>query len=163
MKRCTKCCQNKPEEEFIKDKRIKSGKESRCKECDKIKSKRVYNKRKKAHLAKCKIYSKTDKSKESNRARSKKWNKDNPAKNSARTMLYYARKIKATPKWITKEQLKEIELIYIESQKKTKETGIKHHVDHIIPLRGENVCGLHVPWNLQVLTAEENCIKNNKF
>lgn len=69
-------------------------------------------------------------------------------------------KIKAEPKWIDRDALKEI---YKEARKRTKEDGIQYHVDHIVPLRHELVCGLHCEDNLQVLTEKENLEKSNNF
>ena len=69
----------------------------------------------------------------------------------------------ATPKWLTKEQKIEIRAFYQESERLKRETGVDHEVDHIVPLRGEFVSGLHVPWNLRVITADENQKKNRKL
>jgi len=66
----------------------------------------------------------------------------------------------ATPKWI---DLKKIEKIYNIASQKTMKTGISYHVDHIVPITSSVVCGLHVPWNLQILTESENCSKQNSF
>lgn len=71
-----------------------------------------------------------------------------------------ADKLRATPSWADLEKIAEF---YALSEHLTLETGIKHHVDHIIPLRGKNVCGLHVHTNLQVITAAENLKKSNYF
>lgn len=65
-------------------------------------------------------------------------------------------KIQATPAWLTQAQREEMKTIYA-----NRPEG--YHVDHIVPIKGKNVCGLHVPWNLQYLLATENSRKYNKF
>lgn len=74
-----------------------------------------------------------------------------------------ARKLLATPDWLTDEQKFEIRQIYELAEYLTSTTGERHEVDHIIPLRHPDVRGLHVPWNLQVLTATENSRKGSYF
>ena len=86
--------------------------------------------------------------------------KQDPKHRSARRKSAIMR---ARPKALTKEQRSAIRRIYDASQKTTKLTGIQHHVDHIIPLNHPDVCGLHVPWNLQILPASENKKKSNDF
>jgi hypothetical protein len=87
----------------------------------------------------------------------KRWKENNPEKKKAQDERYYSRRktqIKlATPKWVDKAQ---IEIIY-------KNCPDGFEIDHIVPLLNERVCGLHVPYNLQYLTVEENRLKNNKF
>lgn len=69
----------------------------------------------------------------------------------------------ATPPWITKEQKQAIRQLYAQALQLTKITGERYVVDHIVPLRSPKVCGLHVPWNLRVITQEENLKKSNKI
>lgn len=63
---------------------------------------------------------------------------------------------KATPTWLTKSQIEDIKKFYL-----NRPSG--YHVDHIVPLSGKIVCGLHVSWNLQYLPAIDNIKKRNKF
>lgn len=66
----------------------------------------------------------------------------------------------ATPAWANK---KAIAAIYAEARALTLTTGIRHEVDHIVPIQGAKVCGLHVEFNLQILTKTENIKKHSNF
>ena len=80
----------------------------------------------------------------------------NPNISRQATAKHKAAKIQAIPLWLSKGQLEEIKNIYHECPK-------GFHVDHIIPLQGNNVCGLHVPWNLQYLSSIDNMKKGNRI
>src|ERR1019366_7056 len=67
-----------------------------------------------------------------------------------------------TPPWQTKAMVLEIRMLYEKAAELSKTSGTEHNVDHVIPLQGANVSGLHVPWNLQIITAAANSKKNNK-
>ena len=90
----------------------------------------------------------------------KKYLQEKPHVNASHQATRRAMKIKATPKWVS---LKEIKAVYAERDRIRGETGEEHHVDHIVPLKHKDVCGLHVPWNLRVITAAENMAKGNKL
>lgn len=70
------------------------------------------------------------------------------------------KKLRATPKWYNADECR---LVYEAAQLLTNNTGISHHVDHIIPIVSHLVCGLHCVDNLQILPASENLEKSNKF
>lgn len=86
-----------------------------------------------------------------------RWAKSNPEKCCERVARRSAMQRRATPTWLTTDQIKEMEEIYFEARKRAQT------VDHIIPIGGCRVChghGLHVPWNLQLLTSSDNSAKN---
>ena len=87
--------------------------------------------------------------------------KNNPGKNRAKEANRRARKLNATPSWLTDEQKAHINRTYNLANLMQEITGHKYHVDHIVPLQGKNVCGLHIPQNLQVLRADLNLSKSN--
>lgn len=72
-------------------------------------------------------------------------------------------KMNRMPNWLSKEQIDEIKWFYKMSSFFTQITGEQYDVDHIIPLQGKDISGLHVPWNLQILHHSENCSKSNKL
>ncbi len=90
------------------------------------------------------------------RAKGREWQKAHPAKNRHYAMKYFTTKLNATPRWLTKEQCDQIEAIYEAAVMLSETSGERYDVDHIVPLQGKTVCGLHVPWNLRVITALAN-------
>ncbi len=89
----------------------------------------------------------------------KDWKRRNPEKNAFYVMKRQAAKLRAIPSWV---DMQKVEEIYTEARRLTELTGIKHHVDHIVPLQSPWVCGLHCEANLQILPYYENQSKSNR-
>jgi len=96
-------------------------------------------------------------------AKRRAYQRANLDKIAAKNALFKARKLNRTPKWLTEDDKKWIAWHYKHARKMTELTGIPHHVDHIVPMQGKNVSGLHCPLNLQVIPASENLSKSNKY
>lgn len=90
------------------------------------------------------------------------WAKKNPGRVLAWCRKRQLGKTQRTPAWLTPEDLWLIEQFYETATERTKSTGVQWHVDHMIPLRGKTVSGLHVPYNLQVILGTENSRKGNR-
>ena len=131
--------------------------ENRCKKCNSIRKQEYYIK----NTEKIALYNKEYR--ENNRDYYKNWKKVNKDKVNASTRYRQAAKIKRTPSWLTEKDKLMMQEFYSLAKEKEKCTGIKWHVDHIIPLQGKLVSGLHVPINLQVITAKDNLSKSNKY
>ena len=118
------------------------------------KMKKYYEEHKEELKPKMKEYGKIyhQLNKEKRNAQVAEWRRNNKDQRRLYEANRRARKLQATPKWCDIEKIKEI---YMNCPK-------GYEVDHIIPLKGENVSGLHVPENLQYLTKSENCSKGNK-
>lgn len=180
---CTKCGISKPPSEFHRHKRA-------CKSCLSTAVKDWYAKnpgKKKEHdaarhsrdhekrNATCREYRKLNKEKVDSKIREwkntnrelvrdnrRKWysqlnNKSAWTINSANRR---ALKKHASPSWANQQKIAEF---YELASFLAEITGVKFHVDHVVPLRGNTVCGLHVENNLQVLTWKENLEKGNKL
>jgi hypothetical protein len=97
------------------------------------------------------------------KAQVKAWKDRNPKAFAELKAKRRAEEMQRVPKWLTREDKKIISFIYEMAKMLTDTTGEDYQVDHIIPLRGKLVCGLHVPGNLQILTRLENIRKGNKW
>ena len=134
MRLCSSCELEKSVKEFYICASTPSGYGTQCKSCAKELAKKYYNSELSSH-------------------RIKLWNKENRGHKNHLTRERAADVKQRTPGWANKEKIKEI---YVKCPE-------GYHVDHIIPLKGELVSGLHVETNLQYLTVEENLKKSNKY
>lgn len=102
-----------------------------------------------------------EKNRQAIRARNRAYRQANKGRVLADLALRKARKRQATPTWLTAAHRAEMSALYSAAVARSEQTGTPHHVDHIVPISSPLVCGLHVPWNLQILTAAENLAKGN--
>lgn len=93
----------------------------------------------------------------------KAWQSENPERVKARSRRYAMQKRKAAPPWLTEAMWDAMGAMYVEAARLSRETGEPREVDHVVPLCGKRVCGLHVPWNLQILTRKENLSKGSSI
>ena len=157
---CKSCETEKPVNEFHRLSNRKSGRHSYCKQCRSSHFKEWYAKNKDVHRQRYKEFlaDNPDWAKTYHGA----YRKDNLAMYAKNTAKYRATKLQATPSWLTEDDTFIFNEIYEMRDIRSSDTGVEHHVDHIIPLQGVEACGMHVWWNLQLLPASENISKSNK-
>lgn len=162
---CKACREEKDFGCFTKDKQRKFGLSLYCKDCQSKRRNKDYS---------AAYY---QKNKEVQRERLLKWQRNNRDKTRAYCKKYYddnkesevfrainkrqARRGSKIP--LTAEQEQKIKDFYWLAKDLAAVSGETYHVDHIVPLQGKNVCGLHVPWNLQVIPADINLSKGNRY
>ncbi len=104
-----------------------------------------------------------DENPEKEHKRCKKYRQENKGTINTKTARRRAAQLQRTPSWLTEEHLKQIKDVYNEAARLTKETGVAHEVDHVFPLQGDDISGLHVPWNLQILQKPVHVFKGNRL
>jgi hypothetical protein len=163
VKTCGKCSTEKDSDSFHRRKSSPDGLSATCKDCHKEYKKIYYQKNKDKLKAQMKEYSENNK--EQIKVYLKEFYKDYYPKNRHKYIEQSRKRqqnlANSTPAWLTEEQKQQIKDTYWLAQDLKATTGEEYHVDHIVPLKGENVSGLHVPWNLQVLPADLNLRKSN--
>ncbi len=167
MKVCNKCNCEKPTSEFYKKSTAKDGLFWWCRVCHKDYVKAKYHK-----LAESDEYREAERRRvnafhKNNPDKIKLWGKQyaskNAAKINAKAKRYVLAREKRTPAWLTLDDHWMIEQAYELAAIRTNIFGFPWQVDHVLPLHGRLVSGLHVPHNLQVIPASVNRSKSNKF
>jgi hypothetical protein len=158
-KRCLSCEILQPLEDFYNDKKNPDGKMNECICCNKFKRALYRQNNREKERIRNRTYGAANKELIKNRVQ--RWRVNNPGKERAKRRMREVQKLNACPPWAQKGVVrKEILAHYLHAEWLEKVTGEKMHVDHIVPLCNDFVCGLHVPSNLMVLTASDNMSKN---
>ena len=165
MKICTKCNLTKTLSEFYKETKKPDGLQNHCKVCDNARKaiwKKTNPELSKLHMKTADI-NRNIKHKTKRTALRKKWKLANKDKVMALDAKRRAAKLQRIPKWLTDVDKLRIQCKYSVAAMLNKYGVEVWHVDHIIPLQGKYVSGLHVPENLRVIPAKINLSKSNSF
>lgn len=138
---CNMCKEEKPLNMFHKASRSSDGHQYSCKHC-----KKAYQSNSKSRLEV-----------------SRKYYARNTHKHSQLVRARQAGLKKATPDWLTEAHKLEMSDLYWLARDLSTFGDEPYEVDHIVPLKGRDICGLHVPWNLQVLPRSINRSKHNGY
>lgn len=182
-KLCRYCSTEKALEDFANRKASPDGKAYKCRACEKqyragraseyaALRRASYEKNQDAEKAASLAYYRANR--ESQKARhflymqrtaeqQKQYARDNRHRYAAHLAARRAALEQRTPAWLTPEDFAQMTRVYKLAKRLTELTGVEHHVDHELPLRGKKVSGLHVPQNLRVITASANISKRNEF
>lgn len=172
---CKQCVSRKNKKRYATNESLRDKQRERCRanrEYYRIKSKEFrkknkdyfieYNKRNREHINTLSREWRAN-NREAASAACKRWRSKNGAVVAAACIRRQKRLKNSAPDWLTSEQLDYMNYMYSLARELTSLNGEPYHVDHIMPLRGENICGLHVPWNLQILPSDLNIKKGNKY
>lgn len=185
---CSKCSGEFPLDCYQRDRQKSSGYRPDCKACCRAKKLLDYAKNKKIHNARSRAWERENRDRINERKRNKvrsdpvlrekllrkaaeykqrnpdkmrakdrAWMENNRGAHVAKGALARARRKRAAPAWLTPEHKARIRQLYDQA------ASLGCDVDHMCPIAGRDVCGLHVPWNLQLLARRENQIKGNRY
>lgn len=158
IKACVTCKTFKAFSEFYNEIKGRDGKMNQCISCNKASRQAYRNANREKERIRNREYGK--RCSHVVIARVNRWRKANPGKDRAKNRMRGAQKLKACPPWARKHNVrKEIQTHYLHAEWLEQATGFSFHVDHIVPLQNDFVCGLHVPANLMVLEASQNISK----
>lgn len=161
LKKCSKCKQEKSFECFTKDSRGLYGLRYHCKDCVKTTRDIYYAKNREVLISKGRKW-RSDNI-ENHKKMIKNWANGNKGSRASSIEKSQITRSFRTPKWLSNMQIEEIANFYKKAVELKESTKEEYVVDHIVPIKGKNVSGLHVPWNLQVILRKENEKKGNRF